>query len=139
MATPVIVYGAPMSTAVSRVLACLYEKNVEFELISINMSKGEHKKPEFLKLQCSDFKGFCVSGRNSLIEIEGAECALKDEVIDESFAIVAKFYTKRKVNLKAVARTFRSVWKADGDFEFRDLGNNRALMVFSDEVDMNRV
>ncbi|XP_030955613.1 glutathione S-transferase-like [Quercus lobata] len=51
MAIPVKVYGPPMSTAVSRVLACLYEKNVEFELISINMSKGEHKKPEFLKLQ----------------------------------------------------------------------------------------
>ncbi|KAM3758771.1 hypothetical protein ACB098_01G070500 [Castanea mollissima] len=27
----------------SRVLACLYEENVEFQLISINMSKGEHK------------------------------------------------------------------------------------------------
>ena len=40
-----------MSTAVSRVLACLYEKNVDFQLISINMSKGEHKKPDFLKLQ----------------------------------------------------------------------------------------
>ena len=51
MVTPVKVYGTPMSTAVSKVLACLYEKNVEFELISINMSKGEHKKPEFLKLQ----------------------------------------------------------------------------------------
>ena len=51
MATPVKVYGPPMSTAVSRVLACLYEKNVDFQLISINMSKGEHKKPDFLKLQ----------------------------------------------------------------------------------------
>ena len=75
----------------------------------------------------------------SLTEREGAECALKDGVIDESFAVVAKFYTKRKVNLEVVARTFRSAWKADGDFEFRDLGNNRALIVFSDEVDMNRV
>ncbi|KAK7853750.1 hypothetical protein CFP56_034821, partial [Quercus suber] len=27
-------------------LACLYEKNIEFELISIDMSKGEHKKPD---------------------------------------------------------------------------------------------
>ena len=51
MVTLVNVYGPPMSIAVSRVLACLYEKNVKFKLISINMSKGEHKKPEFLKLQ----------------------------------------------------------------------------------------
>nr|POF00655.1 mechanosensitive ion channel protein 8 [Quercus suber] len=37
MATLVKVYGPPMSTAVSRVLASLYEKNVEFQLFYINM------------------------------------------------------------------------------------------------------
>ena len=52
---------------------------------------------------------------------------------------MAKFLTKRKVNLEAVARTFRSVWKADGDFEFRDLGNNKALIIFTNEIDMNRI
>ncbi|KAM1387810.1 hypothetical protein ACFX2I_016007 [Malus domestica] len=46
MATPVKVYGPPLSTAVSRVLACLLEK-----LISVNMAKGEHKKPDYLKIQ----------------------------------------------------------------------------------------
>ena len=75
----------------------------------------------------------------SLTDVEGNECALTDNVIDDSFALVAKFFTKWKINLEAVARTFRSVWKSDGDFEFRDLGNNKALIVFIDEVDMNRV
>ncbi|KAF8377758.1 hypothetical protein HHK36_031143 [Tetracentron sinense] len=51
MATPVKVYGSPISTAVSRVLVCLLEKEVQFKLISVNFSKGEHKKPDFLKLQ----------------------------------------------------------------------------------------
>ncbi|KAA8537459.1 hypothetical protein F0562_026854 [Nyssa sinensis] len=51
MATPVKVYGPPISTAVSRGLACLLEKDVQFQLITINMSKGEHKKPDFLKIQ----------------------------------------------------------------------------------------
>ncbi|KAK9271096.1 hypothetical protein L1049_026685 [Liquidambar formosana] len=51
MATAVKVYGPPLSTAVSRVLACLLEKDVEFQLITINMAKGEHKKPDFLKIQ----------------------------------------------------------------------------------------
>ena len=75
----------------------------------------------------------------SLTNKEGAECTLSSGVIDDSFAIVAKFLTKRKVNLGAVARTFRSVWKANGDFEFRNLGNNKALIVFTDEIDMNRI
>ncbi|KAL6212739.1 hypothetical protein ACLB2K_017957 [Fragaria x ananassa] len=51
MATPVKVYGPPISTAVSRVLACLLEKEVPYQLIPVNMAKGEHKKPKFLKIQ----------------------------------------------------------------------------------------
>ncbi|KAK2660814.1 hypothetical protein Ddye_007347 [Dipteronia dyeriana] len=51
MATPVKLYGPPLSTAVSRVLACLLEKDVQFQLTPINLSKGEQKKPEFLKMQ----------------------------------------------------------------------------------------
>ncbi|ERM96285.1 hypothetical protein AMTRI_Chr09g34950 [Amborella trichopoda] len=45
------VFGPPMSTAVARVLACLYEKQAEFELVRIDMSKGQHKKPEYLAIQ----------------------------------------------------------------------------------------
>ena len=75
----------------------------------------------------------------SLTDVEGNEYAPIDGVIDDSFVLVAKFFTKQKINLEAVARTFRIVWKSDGDFEFRDLGNNKALIVFTGEVDMNRV
>lgn len=51
MATPVKVYGPAFSSAVSRVLACLIEKEVEFQLVAVNMAKGEHKKPDYLKIQ----------------------------------------------------------------------------------------
>ncbi|XP_052189077.1 glutathione S-transferase F10-like [Diospyros lotus] len=52
MATPPVkVYGPPLSTAVSRVLACVIEKDVAFELVNVNMAKGEHKSPDFLKIQ----------------------------------------------------------------------------------------
>ncbi|WCJ44303.1 Glutathione S-transferase family protein [Euphorbia peplus] len=51
MAAPVKVYGPTMSTAVARVLVCLVEKDVDFQLISVDMSKGEHKMPDFLKIQ----------------------------------------------------------------------------------------
>ncbi|XP_030445463.1 glutathione S-transferase PARB-like [Syzygium oleosum] len=51
MAAPVKVYGPPLSTAVSRVLACLLEKDVEFQLVPVNMAKGEHKNPDYLKIQ----------------------------------------------------------------------------------------
>ncbi|KAK1273830.1 hypothetical protein QJS04_geneDACA009688 [Acorus gramineus] len=47
----VTVYGPPMSTAVSRVLACLLEKDVDFHLLPVDMSKRQHKSPDFLKIQ----------------------------------------------------------------------------------------
>ncbi|KAH7669106.1 Glutathione transferase protein [Dioscorea alata] len=50
----VTVFGLPASTDVARVLACLFEKDVEFQLVRIDTYKGNHKVPEFLKLQdCS--------------------------------------------------------------------------------------
>ncbi|KAJ6827542.1 glutathione S-transferase F11-like [Iris pallida] len=47
----VTVYGPALSTAVSRVVACLLEKEVDFQLLPVDMSKGQHKSPDFLKLQ----------------------------------------------------------------------------------------
>ncbi|MED6212463.1 Glutathione S-transferase F9 [Stylosanthes scabra] len=39
-------YGCP-----KRVLVCLIEKQIEFETVDVDLFKGEHKEPEFLKLQ----------------------------------------------------------------------------------------
>ncbi|XP_030446610.2 glutathione S-transferase F9-like [Syzygium oleosum] len=44
------VYG-PDYASPKRVLVCLIEKGVEFETVPIDLFKGEHKAPEFVKLQ----------------------------------------------------------------------------------------
>ncbi|XP_021273787.1 glutathione S-transferase F9-like [Herrania umbratica] len=44
------VYG-PAYASPKRVLVCLIEKEVEFETVPVDLLKGEHKDPEFLKLQ----------------------------------------------------------------------------------------
>ncbi|CAN0923557.1 Glutathione S-transferase F8, chloroplastic [Linum grandiflorum] len=44
------VYGSPFSTATQRVIATLYEKEVEFEFVKVDMAKGEHKQESFLAL-----------------------------------------------------------------------------------------
>ncbi|KAL8530887.1 hypothetical protein ACS0TY_007784 [Phlomoides rotata] len=44
------VHGAIISTAVMRVLACLHEKELDFQFVPINMAKGEHKQQPFLSL-----------------------------------------------------------------------------------------
>ncbi|KAG2697387.1 hypothetical protein I3843_07G102100 [Carya illinoinensis] len=44
------VHGSPFSTASARVLATLYEKEVEFEFVPVDMRAGEHKKESFLSI-----------------------------------------------------------------------------------------
>ncbi|KAF5182235.1 Glutathione s-transferase [Thalictrum thalictroides] len=49
--TVVKVYGLPLSTCTARVLTCLIEKGVEYELIPVDLSVGAHKQPAFLAKQ----------------------------------------------------------------------------------------
>ncbi|KAG7570852.1 Glutathione S-transferase C-terminal [Arabidopsis thaliana x Arabidopsis arenosa] len=44
------VHGVPMSTATMRVLAALYEKDLQFELIPVDMRAGAHKQEPYLSL-----------------------------------------------------------------------------------------
>ncbi|KAI4341694.1 hypothetical protein MLD38_026387 [Melastoma candidum] len=41
-------YGHPMSSCTARVMICLVEKNVEFELVHVDPFSGQHKSPDFL-------------------------------------------------------------------------------------------
>lgn len=47
------VFGQPAATDVARVLTCLFEKDLQFQIVRIDSFKGEHKVPEFLRLQAS--------------------------------------------------------------------------------------
>ena len=53
--------------------------------------------------------------------------------------LAAKFLTHRNVNLEAVARTFRPIWRTRGSFEVNDAGNNMVLLDFEFEVDAVKV
>ncbi|KAJ4712385.1 Glutathione S-transferase [Melia azedarach] len=45
------VYGSVRAACPQRVMACLIEKGVEFEIVHIDLDLGEHKKSEFLVRQ----------------------------------------------------------------------------------------
>lgn len=45
------VFGSPMSAEVARVLMCLFEKDVEFQLIRVDAYRGPKRMPQYLKLQ----------------------------------------------------------------------------------------
>ena len=74
-----------------------------------------------------------------LSEREGCEVNLATPGVDHDLALAGKFYTKRRVNLEAVGRALRSVWRMKRDFEVSDMGENRVLMLFQDKEDLDRV
>ena len=69
------------------------------------------------------------------MEREVVEHDFKDMDVVERAVIMARFFVKRRVNLKAVASTLKSAWKTELGFEVRDLGENKAIFLFEDEID----
>jgi hypothetical protein len=66
---PVKVFGMAMSGNVARVLVCLEEVGVEYELVNMDFGAGEHKNPEHLARNVSVVALLCLSvwvenGRN---------------------------------------------------------------------------
>lgn len=52
------VYGPATAGCPQRVLVCLIEMGVEFEVVHVDLETGEHKKPALLLLQVSLFCAF---------------------------------------------------------------------------------
>lgn len=48
------VYG-PDYASPKRVILCLIEKEIDYEAVDVNLFKGEHLSPQYLKLQVSLF------------------------------------------------------------------------------------
>jgi hypothetical protein len=53
--------------------------------------------------------------------------------------LAAKFVTHRVVNVEAVARTFKPLWRAEKGFSVKDMGENTLLFTFAEETDLERV
>ncbi|XP_065621980.1 uncharacterized protein At4g02000-like [Quercus suber] len=53
--------------------------------------------------------------------------------------LAGRFFTKRTLNVESVARTFKPLWKPNGELKLRDLGDNILLFEFSDALDLARV
>ena len=53
--------------------------------------------------------------------------------------LAAKFFTRRTVNIDAVARTFCLLWRTSKDFRIRDAGKNQMVFEFKDWEDAEKV
>ena len=53
--------------------------------------------------------------------------------------LAAKFFTRRIINVEAVARTFKPLWQTKNSFSLQDVGDNMVLIEFEDQSDLERV
>nr|XP_023915780.1 uncharacterized protein At4g02000-like [Quercus suber] len=77
--------------------------------------------------------------RFSLKTKESSTIDLPPMVESHNHILVAKLFTKRRVNLEALTKTLRSMWRSVRSFEVRDLGSNTVLIIFEDETDPQKL
>ena len=75
----------------------------------------------------------------SLLEAEGKKHDLSKEKRTAEYVLAVKFFTRRSINVEAVARTFRPLWRTKRNFEVSMAGDNVVLIAFEWEVDAKKV
>ena len=73
----------------------------------------------------------------SLNEREGSGFTLHNRLRSLEYILVAKFLTGRVLNMEAVGRTFRQLWRSTKGFKIRKLEGHLVLFVFSNSSDVS--
>ena len=75
----------------------------------------------------------------SLTEKEEDKLDLSKNKKTQAFVLAAKFFTRRSLNVEAVAKTFRPLWRTRKAFEVSEAGDNRLLFAFQTAEDVEKV
>jgi hypothetical protein len=77
--------------------------------------------------------------RLSLSKTEEDRFILEPTKQSATHILAAKFFTRRVINVEAVTRTFRPLWRSENGFSARDMSDNIMIFEFEDEADLKRV
>ena len=75
----------------------------------------------------------------TLTDREGLGCSLTTEDSLEDFSIIAKFFTKRALNIDVIARTFNPLWRSRNGFKIQKYGDHTILFTFDNKNDMDKI
>ena len=75
----------------------------------------------------------------SLTEEEEGGAKVPKDAEESVYRLAGRFYTKRVLNVDAVARTFKPLWRTTGELKIRDIGEHILLFEFEDALDLERV
>ena len=75
----------------------------------------------------------------SLTKEEEGGAEVPKDAEESLYRLAGRFYTKRVLNVDAVARTFKPLWRTAGELKIRDIGEYILLFEFEDALDLERV
>ena len=75
----------------------------------------------------------------SLLDREGDKIMLGKNRESNEYIIAAKFLTRRALNVEAIGRTFKPLWRAINGFIIKNMGNHTLLFIFRNQEDVLRV
>ena len=75
----------------------------------------------------------------SLSEKEGTGLSLKSDQATTTFSIIARFLTKRPINLDAIANTFNPLWRTRNGFRMKFIEDHLILFSFDSKEEVDRI
>ena len=65
-----------------------------------------------------------------LTEHEATQVELEDEEVSKGWVLAGKFLSKRRINLEAVVKALKPIWKTSENFMVQDTSDNKTLFLF---------
>ena len=75
----------------------------------------------------------------SLSEKEGDDICFKQDRRRQEFIIAALFLTRHALNMDAIGRTFKPLWRSQNGFKISNEGGHKVLFVFDKEEEVHRI
>ena len=75
----------------------------------------------------------------TLTDQEGDDLRLKEEEAAPEFSLAAKFFTKRVLNIEAIAKTFNPIWRSKNRFKVKKEDDHFVLFTFDNQQEMDKI
>lgn len=75
----------------------------------------------------------------SLLEKEFSGLALKSDQATTEFSMMARFLTKRHINLESIANTFNPLWRSKLGFRMKFIRDHLILFSFNSKEEVDRI
>ena len=75
----------------------------------------------------------------SISDTEGPTFDLEEELATSEYIIAGKFYTRKALNMEAIASTFMPLWRSRNGFKVKNMGNHIVLFTFDNKHEVDSI